>query len=204
MPRMTTLGIFGGSFDPVHTGHLILAEQCREKFAIDRIWFVPAARPPHKPGATLASMKDRLDLLCLAVAGRPEFEVHDLESDREGHSYTVDTLRHVKSLTDDDLVFLMGADSLADLPTWRDPAGIASLAQIAAVNRGFGDATIPETLPPAVRDRITVVDMPACGISASDVRRRVREGRSIRYLVPRPVELAIKDRQLYDDRTPEV
>ena len=192
------IGVFGGSFDPVHTGHLMLAEQCREQMRLDRVWFVPAARPPHKPGVSLAPMADRMALLRLATAGRPDFEARDLESDREGRSYTVDTLRQIREETGASLVFLMGADSLADLPSWRDPEGIAELAEIAAVNRGFGDAEVPATLPEAVRSRVNVVEMPACGISASDVRRRVREGRSVRYLVPRAVELAIGDRPLYD------
>ena len=195
---MARLGIFGGSFDPVHLGHLILAEQCREQLQLDRVWLVPAARPPHKAGRPLTPIKDRLDLLRLAVAGRPEFEVRDLESGREGASYTVDTLRHVRERQPDaELFFLMGADSLAELSTWRDPEGIANLATIAAVNRGFGNVAIPPSLPPGVRDRVQIVEMPACGISASDIRRRLREGRSVRYLVPRPVELAIAERRLY-------
>lgn len=195
---MSRLGIFGGSFDPVHTGHLILAEACREALSLDEVWFVPAARPPHKSGRPLASMKDRLDLLTLATAGRGDFLVRDLESDRDGPSYTVDTLRLVRDeRPDDDLVFLMGADSLADLPGWRDPEGIAALATIAAANRGFGEAAVPQSLPASVRDRVVVVAMPACGISASDVRGRTAEGRSVRYLVPRAVEVAIASRGLY-------
>ena len=195
---MSRLGIFGGSFDPVHTGHLILAEACREALSLDEVWFVPAARPPHKSGRTLAPMKDRIDLLTLATAGRGDFVVRDLESDRDGPSYTVDTLRLVREeRPGDDLFFLMGADSLADLPSWRDPGGIAELATIAAANRGFGEAAVPELLPAAVRGRIEIVDMPACGISASDVRGRIAAGRSVRYLVPRPVEVAIDSRGLY-------
>ena len=195
---MTKLGIYGGSFDPIHTGHLILLEQCRETLGLDRVWLVPAAEPPHKPDVRLAPMTDRLDLCRLAVAGRGDVEVRDLESGREGPTYTVDTLRAVRETEPDaELFFLMGADSLGDLPTWKDPAGIAALATIAAVNRGSAPPETPASLPPSVRDRVRPVDMPACGISASDVRDRVRRGRSVRYLVPRAVELAIGDRGLY-------
>lgn len=192
------LGLFGGSFDPVHFGHLLLAEAAREACALDEIWFVPAPAPPHKPEQTLLPIKQRIEMLELATAGLPEFGVHDLESGRDGPSYTVDTLTRVREdRPDDELFFLMGADSLTDLPTWRQPERIAELAKIVAVNRGFGECVIPDSLSSRLRDRVQLVDMPACGIASSDLRQRVSETRSIRFQTPRPVERLIRERGWY-------
>lgn len=194
------LGVFGGSFNPVHFGHLLLAEAAYEAANLDEVWFVPAPSPPHKQGQTLLPIKARIEMLELATVALPEFVVRDLESHRDGPSYTVQTLADLhKDDPSRELVFLMGADSLADLPTWREPDRIAELAEIVAVNRGFGDATIPAELSDAVRSRITVVDMPACGVSSSDLRDRIADGRSIRFQTPRPVERLIEQRGWYLD-----
>ncbi len=128
------LGLFGGTFDPIHLGHLILAEQCREACRLDRVWFVVAGAPPHKRGDR-TPVFHRIEMARIAIAGHQAFEVSDIEARRPGPHYSVDTLEAVhRERPGDDLFFLIGADGLVDLPTWRDPAGIARLATIVVVN----------------------------------------------------------------------
>jgi nicotinate-nucleotide adenylyltransferase len=193
------LGLFGGTFDPIHLGHLILAESCREACGLDRVWFVVAGAPPHKPGER-TSASDRLEMVRIAVAGHPAFEVSDLETHRPGPHYSVETLEAIhRERPDDELFFLIGADSLTDLPSWRQPGRIAQLATIVAVNRPGIDMFDPTHLPdlgPGTRP-IQVVAVPPIGIASHDLRRRVAEGRSIRYQVSRGVEAYIEAQGLY-------
>src|SRR5689334_2752563 len=137
------LGLFGGTFDPIHLGHLILAESCREACRLDLVWFVVAGAPPHKPGDR-TPVADRLEMARIAVAGHPAFEVSEVEAKRPGPSYSVETLEAIHAdRPDDDLFFLIGADSLADLPHWRQPRRIAELATVVVVNRpGLDSATL--------------------------------------------------------------
>ena len=198
------LGLYGGSFDPVHLGHLILAEQCREQCALDEVWFLPAASPPHKAHRELTPGKARVEMLEFATAGHPEFVVNRMELQRGGTTYTVDTLQQ---LHDEDasreLFFLIGADSLSDLATWREPERIAELATVVAVNRG--DRPLPQLdtlqaqLGEKIASRVALVSMPGIDLSATDIRRRVRDGKSIRYLVPRAVEIYIAEHGLYQN-----
>jgi nicotinate-nucleotide adenylyltransferase len=196
------LGVFGGTFDPVHVGHLVLAEQCREQCELDQMWFIPSGQPPHKRQAPLTTGRMRAEMLEFAIAGHPGFIVSGIELDRAGPTYTVETL---EQLHEEDaareLFFLMGADSLADLAGWREPERIAELATIVAVNRGDRPLPDPAALVHLVGERIAgrvqFVTMPGIDLSASDLRRRVREGRSLRYLVPRPVEIYIHEHRLY-------
>ncbi len=199
------LGIYGGTFDPVHYGHLLLAEQAREQCRLDKVWFVPARPPPHKAADGITPAAARIDMLDFALAGCPEFVVSRVEADRDGPSYMVDTLQQ---LTDDDpareLFLLIGADSLNDLPTWREPQRILELATVVAVNRGpFDEASLRRAasgLGSENADRIRFVEMPGVDISASDIRRRARAGRSIRFLTPRPVATYITEWGLYPSR----
>ena len=201
-PGPTRLGLFGGSFDPVHLGHLLLADTCREACSLDRVWFLPCGQPPHKPEGTLTPGKQRAEMLELAIAGDPRFGVCRLELERSGPSYTVDTLRQ---LSDEDpsreLFFLMGADSLADLPLWRAPQTILELATVVAVNRGQCPppdlGLLERQLGPVVRERLQLVTMPAIDIAATELRERVRSGRSLRFRVPRAVEEYIRRHDLY-------
>jgi nicotinate-nucleotide adenylyltransferase len=198
------LGIFGGTFDPVHFGHLVLAEQCREQCALDEVWFLPSGSPPHKDDNGISDGEQRADMLEFAVAGHSAFKVNRLELKREGTTYTVDTL---SSLMADDasreLFFLIGGDSLNDLPTWREPWRIAELARIVAVNRG--DRPIADVEPlraqlgDEVAERITLATMPGIDLSSTDIRQRVRAGNSIRYMTPRAVEAYIHEHGLYRD-----
>ena len=193
------LGLFGGTFDPIHLGHLILAEQCREACRLDRVWFVVAGAPPHKQGERTPAAH-RLEMVRIAIAGHPSFEPSDLETRRPGPHYSVDTLRFVQEQQPgDELFFLIGADSLADLPDWRDPAGIARLATIVVVNRPGIAATDPADLPyfgPGTHDLLSVA-IPPIGIASKDLRRRMAAGRTIRYMVPRGVEAYIEAHGLY-------
>jgi nicotinate-nucleotide adenylyltransferase len=191
---MTRIALFGGAFDPVHTGHLIAAEAARDELALSRVLFAPAGAPPHKPERPLAPDADRVRMLELALARQPAFAVSRVDLERPGPHYTVDALRLVAAEHPRaELYFLMGADSLADLATWRDPPGIAAQAVLVVAPRpgaAVGDLPVPA-------DRVLVLDSPPVGISATDIRRRVREGRTIAYLVPAAVEDYIRRRGLY-------
>jgi nicotinate-nucleotide adenylyltransferase len=198
------LGIYGGTFDPVHYGHLLLAESAREQLRLDEVWFMPAAVPPHKRERELTAAKQRVEMLDLAIAGNPAFRVSKLELDRGGVSYTVDTLRTVKSQQPEaELFLLMGADSLRDLVTWREPAEICRLATPAVVRRGGQpalDFSVLAGIVSAERLReiaATEVDISAVDFSSSDLRERAATGRSLRYRTPRAVEMYIQAQKLY-------
>ena len=196
------LGIFGGTFDPIHVGHLVLAEQCREQCLLDEVWFVPAAQPPHKMSASISSAKARCEMIEFAIAGHSSFRLATIELDRAGPSYTVLTLEQLKSEdATRELFLLIGADSLRDLPHWREPTRILELATVVAVNRG--DSSMPDrtelrsAVGSSADEGIVTVNMPAIDVSATDVRARIAAGRSIRYLVPRAVEMYIRDQGLF-------
>ena len=194
------VGVFGGTFDPIHLGHLIVAAEMRHALDLDRVLFVPAARPPHKTTRPIGDDAHRLAMLALALAGNPAFEISTIELDRAGLSFTVDTLADLAvSLAPTSLVFIMGEDSLRDLPTWHEPDRIASLAILAVAARpGVGidlDAVVRAV--PAARDRVRLVPIPLIGISATDIRRRVAAGEPIRYQVPSRVEDYIRRHDLY-------
>jgi len=196
------LGLFGGTFDPVHFGHLLLAEQCREQCELDEVRFLPSGLPPHKRGEKIADGRRRTEMLELAIAGHAAFSVDDRELQREGTTYTVDTLTELTEEHPDwELFFLIGGDSLLDLPNWRQPQRILELAMVVAVNRG--NRPLPE-LPSVIREfgeaaaaRIQHVQMPGVDLSATDIRRRASAGKSIRFMTPRAVEVYIQQHELY-------
>lgn len=208
---ITRLGIFGGSFDPVHYGHLLLAESCREQAGLDQVWFVPAAVPPHKQTREISSAKDRIAMLELALAGHAQLGVSQVEVERGGVSYTVETLQRLTELYPHTaLYFLMGADSLQDLPTWRMPHRICELATPLVVCRGgepppdyqlLAPLVSPERLDQIIAQR---VEMPVIGLSSSFLRRQVAAGRSIRFCTPRAVEAYIAEHRLYATTSPEL
>jgi nicotinate-nucleotide adenylyltransferase len=202
------LGIFGGSFDPVHLGHLILAECCREQQRLDQVWFVPAHTPPHKQDHTLAPGSDRAEMLKLAIGGHEQFHFSTLELVRAGVSYTVDTLERLKAEdATRELFLILGADSLADLPTWREPSRICELSTPIVVRRAGSPPPDFSVLSPFVgsekirRFEGAQVEMPLIGISSSDIRRRVAQSRSIRFQTPRAVEKYIETHGLYQAQT---
>lgn len=203
------LGLLGGSFDPIHYGHLLLAESCREQCGLDEVWFLPAATPPHKQDRSLTPAAARIEMLELAIGGQATFRVCRAEVERGGVSYTVDTLAKLAAEdTSRQLFFLLGADSLDDLPHWREPARICELATIVVVGRPGAPTPNYAVLAPLVSAarlddiRRHQVEMPPLGLSSSDIRQRVAEGRSIRYRTPRAVEAYIEAHNLY--RLPEI
>lgn len=202
------IGVFGGSFDPVHQGHLIVAECCREQARLDRVLFIPAATQPHKQDRQLAAPHQRVDMLRLATGGHDAFDVSTIEIDRGGVSYTVDTLAALAAAhPGDTLCLILGPDALAGLPTWRQPERIVAAAEIVAVERDSVDdiaALVTEPrlvalLGPAHAARIaaTRVRVPAIGIRSSDLRAAIAAGHSIRYRTPRAVERSIASHGLY-------
>jgi nicotinate-nucleotide adenylyltransferase len=189
------LGLYGGTFDPIHLGHLILAETCREACGLDRVWFVVAGAPPHKPGGR-TEVNHRLEMVRLAVAGNPSFEVSEIEARRPGPHYSVETLEAVAlERPKDELFFLIGADSLVDLPHWRAPERIMKLASLVVANRPGFEPTVPD-IPPDARP-IHRVTIPPIGLASHEIRRLRLEGRSVRYQVPRAVEAYIDAHGLY-------
>jgi nicotinate-nucleotide adenylyltransferase len=198
------IGILGGTFDPVHLGHLVLAEQCREQGQLDQVLFVLAARPPHKQEGSLTAFDKRVEMLSLAIAGQPAFRVEELEKDRPGPSYTVDTLEELgRRCGAAQLHLIVGADCLPDLPNWHNPDRIVELACLLVVARPGWVTWSPEQLRSALRltkDRVLhqqVVQMPLIDVSSRDLRQRVAENRSIRYLVPHAVESYIEAHRLF-------
>jgi nicotinate-nucleotide adenylyltransferase len=198
------LGIYGGSFDPVHYGHLLLAECARETLALDEVWLIPAAVPPHKQTRELAPAKHRLAMLELALAGHEQIKSSQLEIDRGGISYTVDTLAAVREQCSSATIFLlMGADSLHDLPTWREPQQICGLATVAVVRRGGSPEPDFSVLTPItsaenlIAIRASQVQMPLIELSSTDLRQRAASCQSLRFRTPRAVEKYIETHGLY-------
>jgi nicotinate-nucleotide adenylyltransferase len=189
------LGIFGGTFDPIHVGHLIVSEMARSMLALDRVVFVPARIPPHK-GAAPADPEHRLRMTDLACRDNDAFEVSDLELRRDGPSYTVETLRDLRARSPEDteLYLLMGADSARDLESWKDHRVLLEESTVVVLARaGVRRSDLPER----VARLATLLATPVIEISSSDIRRRVRDGGSIRYLVPDPVEKYVRSERLY-------
>jgi nicotinate-nucleotide adenylyltransferase len=195
------LALFGGTFDPPHLGHLVLAAAAAEQFDLDRVLFIPAGLPPNKQGQPISSTTDRLLMTRLAIAGEPRFELSTIEVERPGPSYTIETVEELGELYAGlQLLLLMAADSLAQIDTWREPDRLLSMVEWLVGPRPGSE--LPERAALQARfgelsDRIHFVDAPALAISSSDLRDRVAEGRSIRYLVPRAVEEQIARRRLY-------
>jgi nicotinate-nucleotide adenylyltransferase len=201
-----TVGVFGGSFNPIHFGHLLLADEICEALRLDRVLFVPAAVPPHKPAAELASAEHRYRMTALAVREHPRFAVSDIELRREGPSYTVDTLAALRD--EGALRLLIGSDTFLDLLSWREPREIARLAQLIVVPRTGGEFD-PDG--PAAQKVLHELGLSAFGaadgpvlyraaslpISGSDLRLRAREGRSLVYRMPEAVAAYIREHGLY-------
>lgn len=199
--RGERIGILGGTFDPPHVGHLWLATLAADELDLSRVLLVPAANPPHKRGRSISHAADRVLMTRLAIAGDPRLDVSLVELEREGPSYTVDTLEELRRLHPDAQLFLvMAADSLAQIDTWREPDRLLELASWAVGSR---PGTPQPSRPSLARrfgkasSRIHLLGGPALDVSASQIRRRVAAGHAIRYLVPRAVEEMILERRLY-------
>jgi nicotinate-nucleotide adenylyltransferase len=192
------VGIVGGTFDPVHLGHLVLAEQARDELSLDLVLFIPAGDPWRKAHREITPAAHRLEMLRLAIADNAAFGISDIELRREGPTYTADTLAALAGeRLDDAFYFIVGADALADLPHWHDPQRIVEHAMLAVAPRDgdAADLAFPEIA--GLGDRVVRFTMPRMDFSSTDIRERVRVGRSIRYLVPPDVEAYITEQALY-------
>jgi len=194
------LGIFGGSFDPVHNGHLGLARACQRQVSLDEVWFTPTAIQPLKPGGANATDADRIEMLRLATEHEPSWRVCTLEIDRGGLSYTVDTLRQIHvELPEAELFFMIGADAMRDVPRWREPAEIFRLATPLVVHRAEEPEADLGLLKPFCTNNTQprLIEMPAIDVSSSNVRRRIAGGESIDHLVSHAVAALIARKGLY-------
>jgi nicotinate-nucleotide adenylyltransferase len=204
--RPGPIGVLGGTFDPVHWGHLAIGESAREALGLSRVLFVPAARPPHKLSRDVSRSEHRLAMLEAAVADNPAFAVSRVEVDRRGPSYTVDTLADLsREHRAAQLWFILSAEALAGLADWHEPDRMFELACLAIVPRAGRPTIEPAWLEaafPGRAERVRWIDGPAIDVSASDIRARARSGRSIRYLVPPAVEAYIAHHGLYRTEPP--
>lgn len=208
-----SVGVFGGTFDPIHLAHLAVAQEAVEALGLERVVFVPAGHPPHKPGQPITPAAHRLAMVELAIAGNDRFAVDRLELDRPGPSYTVDTLEALGAASEPgvpqpDLMLILSAEAFLGLPTWNEPRRVLELARVAVAPRdgypGAGRAFVAEHFPDQL-DRVVFLDGPRLRLSATELRERAAAGRSLRYLVPDAVAAYIDDHALYRNprRNPE-
>jgi nicotinate-nucleotide adenylyltransferase len=192
----------GGTFDPIHYGHLAAAEEARVKMHLERVLFVVANVPPHKLDEEVTPVEHRLAIVSLAIASNPHFVISRVDVDRSGPSYTVDTISILQEEwgQETEIYFIMGLDSLVELPTWHQPQRLIQLCRPVVVRRpGFeADMAQLEASIPGISSRVEIIDMPEVDISASDLQRRIREGLPIKYQVPEEVERYINDHGLYE------
>ena len=198
------MGVLGGTFDPIHLGHLIVAEDIRQKLGLGEVLFVPAGRPwlKLKEEKPISAAEHRLAMVRLAVASNPYFKVSTLEIDRPGLSYSIDTVLELKAKlgAKAEIYFIVGPDALAELPRWKDPGRLVEVCQVVGIGRpGHAQADLHtlESSIPGVSQRIMLMDVPQIDISATEIRRRVAQRLSIRYLVPEAVEKYIAEHRLY-------
>lgn len=190
---MTKVGLLGGSFSPPHLGHLIVAQEVFLTLNLDKVLFIPAHIPPHKHARV--SSRERYEMTRIAISGNPRFEISDIEMKRGGKSYTVDTLKELRSLfREAEFYLIMGVDEFAEIKTWRDPEKIFNLSRVVVVARpGYEMAEVEQRF----REKFIQVRVPLIGISSTDIRKRVKKKKSIMYLVPPGVEEYIKQKGLY-------
>lgn len=196
------LGVLGGTFDPPHYGHLILAEQAREQLSLARVLWVPAADPPHKQGRRISPVAARLEMVSLAIAENPAFEISEIDVNRPGPHYTADMLHLLRAQSPQhSLIFLIGGDSLRDIITWHEPARIIEQARLGVMERPGAayDLRSLEAQIPGLGAAVLPVEAPLIDITGSDIRARVAAGRTIRYLLPPHVEMYIYQHALYQD-----
>ena len=195
------LGVLGGTFDPIHHGHLVAAQEAQYQLGLDLVLFVPAGNPPHKPARPISAAAHRLRMVELAIAGRSDFALSRVDLDRPGPCYTVDTLALLREEwgSGPTFFFIEGADSLAEITTWYRPQRLIQLSELAVVRRPGVELDLDrlETELPGLGQRVHWVRMPQLEISSSELRVRVRDGRPISYLLPESVEAYVREQGLY-------
>ena len=196
------VGVFGGTFDPIHLGHLVKAEEARETLCLDQVLFIPAGQPWLKADRQITAAHHRTAMVQLAITSNARFRESPIEVTRDGPSYTVDTLEELTSRIgpDAELHLIVGTDALQEIERWRQPERLFGLAMVAAVarpDRGDFDARFLDRISPGASNRVRMIEGVPVGISGTDIRRRVAAGQSIKYLVPEPVEEYIYQHGLY-------
>lgn len=198
--RISRLGVMGGTFDPVHYAHLVMAEEARSRFGLDRVLFIPAGQPPHKQDYQVSHAEHRYAMVLLSTGSNPFFDVSRVEIEREGPSYSVDTVRYLKDTygPDTQIYFILGADEALDLPNWHEAKVLATMVQFVTAPRpGFDIAELRTRLPANFYSKIEFLPITPMDISSTEIRARVKMGRSIRYLVTTEVEAYICKHRLY-------
>ncbi len=201
-PEKRRLGLMGGTFDPVHYGHLVAAEEARYQFDMEKVIFIPASKPPHKTRRDISTPEQRLEMTKNAISSNLHFTISDLEIKREGLSYTIDTVRAMKEIyVGWEIYFITGADAILDILTWKNIEGLLKeCCFVAATRPGFHLESIGFKLGNLSKEalaKIKTIEVPALAISSTDIRQRVREGRPIKYLLPEVVEKFIYRNNLY-------
>ncbi|WP_432408929.1 nicotinate-nucleotide adenylyltransferase [Wukongibacter sp. M2B1] len=200
---MKKIGLMGGTFDPIHYGHLVLAEQIRTQFGLDMVYFIPVGIPPHKQDKNISSSKDRYFMTLLATITNPNFEVSKIEIEDNNISYTVNTIKKFKEKIDCDaeLYFITGADAIYELETWKNVKELLTLCKFIAASRpGIDERKLRQKimeLNEKYNSHILVTAVPALAISSTDIRNRIRFGKSIKYILPESVEYYIYKNKLY-------
>ena len=204
--RLKRIGVMGGTFDPIHSGHLVTAEEAWKQFGLDQVLFVPSGQPPHKEDRESLDAEDRYLMAVLATATNPHFKVSRMEIDRPGPSYTIDTVKELHRIygKNTEVFFITGADAILEILTWKQPERVLKEATfIAATRPGYDLKRLEESLPEAEKERhatdprVLVMEIPALAISSTDIRTRVKEGRPITYLVPEGVSEFIEKNGFY-------
>ena len=194
------IGVLGGTFDPIHMGHLIIAEEARVRLGLSKVLFVPAGQPWLKQDRDVTPAVHRVEMVGRAIADNPYFELSTLEVERPGPSYTVDTLIMLRKQLGSKaiLFFILGRDTLAELHLWKEPQKVVQLCRLVVPPRlGSGDLKHLGKVLPGLLERVIQLDMPVIGISSSEIRQRIAQGLSIRYLVPPEVEKYITEHEIY-------
>jgi nicotinate-nucleotide adenylyltransferase len=200
-----TIGIMGGTFDPIHFGHLVAAEEARVRFGLSRVVFVPNGRPPHKKDYPVTPAEHRCQMVVLATAGNPAFETSRIEIDRPGPSYAIDTVRAFRSQLGPGthLYFITGVDAIREVLTWREPRQLAQVCEFIAVTRpGCDLASLRDAVGGEIHPHIHVLDIPGLAVSSTELRRRAASGEPLRYLTPEPVLRYIAAHSLYAGGAP--
>lgn len=200
------IGIMGGTFDPIHYGHLLAADEAHAAFGLSEVIFIPTGHPPHKANKKVTAAEDRYIMTELATINCPYFSVSRVEIDHRGNSYTIDTLRTLRSRPENAgalFYFITGLDAVLDIVSWKHPEEIMSMCKFVAVSRyGYNHKKMNE-LPPELREKIITLEIPLLAISSTELRERVRNNRSIRFMVPPAVEQFIRKKSLYKNHTEE-